>query len=120
MSGGEQPNFARDLPRAERIARLNDELRITGLGGRIIVTRGVQSLPQFNSMALIHALRSYDGFDIHNDPHGERDFGDFDHCGAELLWKIDYYDERLEYRSDDPADPDVTTRVLTILLAAEY
>lgn len=120
MSGSEQPNFAHDLPRAERIARLNDRLRIDGLDGRILVTRGVQSLPGFTTMALVQALRSYDGFDIDNDPHGERDFGDLEVCGADLLWKIDCYDRELVWASPDPADPEVTIRVLTVMLAEEY
>jgi Protein of unknown function (DUF3768) len=81
MEGSEQPNFARGLPRAERIARLNDTLRTTGLGGRILVTRGVQALPGFSTMVLVRALRSYDGFDADNDPHGERDFGDLELWG---------------------------------------
>jgi hypothetical protein len=120
MEGSEQPNFARGLPRVERIARLNDTLRTTGRGGRILVTRGVQALPGFSTMELVQALRSYDGFDADNDPHGERDFGDLELWGAELLWKIDYYDTALVWASSDPADPSITARVLTIMLATEY
>jgi len=36
------------------------------------------------------------------------------------FWKIDYYDRRLMYHSPDPADADVTRRVLTIGTMAEY
>ncbi|MFZ2980823.1 MAG: DUF3768 domain-containing protein, partial [Sphingobium sp.] len=31
-----------------------------------------------------------------------------------------YYDRALTYGSPDPTDPDVTTRVLTLLLTHEY
>jgi hypothetical protein len=36
------------------------------------------------------------------------------------FWKIDSYDRNTEFGSPDPADPDVTTRVLTIMRADEY
>ena len=55
-----------------------------------------------------------------NDPHGERDFGSFRHNGTLIYWKIDYYAKAVEWGCPDPADPEVTTRVLTILLAEEY
>jgi hypothetical protein len=120
MLGGEQSNYAEQLPRAELIGRLNDRLRKHGLGGRIIVTNGVSSLPQYDPVQLIRALAAYDSFDADNDPHGERDFGDLELGGEGLLWKIDYYDRNLAFGSEDPADPDVTTRVLTVMLESEY
>ena len=120
MNGSEQLNFVEQLPRAEAIARLNDKLRQTATGGQIFITRGVIDLPGFDCATLLRALAAYDRFDVDNDPHGERDFGDLSVFGTDLLWKIDYYDERLEYGSPDPADPNVTTRVLTIMLEGEY
>ena len=52
--------------------------------------------------------------------HGEHDFGSFEVAGEKFFWKIDYYDERCEFGSEDPADPEKTMRVLTIMFADEY
>ncbi len=122
MFGSEQTNFAHRnaVPRAEAIARLNDKLRTTCGGGHIMVTRGVSTLDGFNAAELMTALRDYDQFDIDNDPHGERDFGDLTLWGEDLLWKIDAYDTSMKYGSPDPADERVTTRVMTVMLASEY
>lgn len=109
------------IPRAERIAKLNDELRTKGIGGQILITRGVHALTGSNFSDLLKALAAFNDFDADSDPHGERDFGLFDFEGAEVMWKIDYYsDEDLRFGSDDPADPDLTQRVLTVLFAEEY
>ena len=53
-------------------------------------------------------------------PHQEHDFGAFDADGQRVFFKIDYFDESLTYHSPDPADPSVTKRVITIMLAEEY
>ncbi len=37
-----------------------------------------------------------------------------------IFFKIDYFDKALAYHSPDPADPSVTERVITIMLAEEY
>ena len=108
------------VPRAERIARLNDALRKNGQGGVIMVTRGVRSLPGFDVMTMLIMLQTSDRFDEDNDPHGERDFSELDWNGVDLLWTIDAYDLDMEYGSPDPADPTVTKRVLTVMLASEY
>ncbi len=117
---GEQKSFAHELARAKAIARLNDKLREEGRGGRLLVTQGVMNLAGYNTGHLLKGLAVYDAFDADNDPHGERDFGDLHAFKTDLLWKIDYYDLNLEFASPDPANPDVTIRVLTVMLADEY
>lgn len=105
---------------AAAIASLNDELRRSGRGGRILVTQGVSSLASFNVGELTSAIAAYSRFDVDNDPNGEHDFGIFEVFGAKLMWKIDYYDLDLEFGSENPADPNVTVRVLTVMLPREY
>ena len=120
MSGSEQVSCAPTLPRAEAIARLNDQLRKNGTGGQVVLTQAVAALPDYDVLVLLSALAEYNAFDVDNDPHGERDFGDIQVFGTDLLWKIDYYDLKLEYGSPDPADAEATIRVLTVMLESDY
>lgn len=119
MNFSEQQSLAQ-APSPAKIAQLNDTLRNNARGGQVVVTRGVTALEGFDVAELMAALASYDSFDEHNDPHGEHDFGDIDLWGAELLWKIDYYDNDLTAVSPNAGDEGVTTRVLTVMLADEY
>lgn len=120
MFDSERTSFAHNLPRAAVIAQLNDALRKTATGGHIFVTSGVKAIADYDPQALLDRLAAYDAFDEYNDPHGEHDFGDLTLGNIDLLWKIDYFDLDLRFASPDPADPDVTVRVLTIMLESEY
>ena len=73
-----------------------------------------------NVASLLAKVRAFDVFTDDNDPHGEHDFGAVDEGGVRCFWKIDCYDRATEIGSPDPADPAVTTRVLTIMRADEY
>ena len=97
---------------------LNDALRRSLQGGRVVATQGVMALPNFAE--LMRMIQTYDGFDQDNDPYGEHDFASMDCGGQKVFFKIDYYDLALCEGSPDPADVSVTTRVLTIMLAQEY
>ncbi|MBB3983590.1 trehalose-6-phosphatase [Sphingobium fontiphilum] len=120
---GYQKNKSRTMAleaRIERIRTLNDELRAFRRGGYVTITSGVQSLGQTAMQAVLLKVAQFDAFTAGNDPHAEHDFGAVEHERQTFFWKIDYYDKRLEYGSPDPANPDVTARVLTIMLASEY
>ncbi|MBB5753787.1 DUF3768 domain-containing protein [Prosthecomicrobium pneumaticum] len=103
------------------IADLNDVLRMTFIGGRVMITSGIDALPFPVRESIVAKVRTFDAFTPDNDPYGEHDFGSFRQDGAgTIFWKIDYYDPTLTGGSEDPADPKKTARVLTIMLAREY
>jgi len=108
------------MGKAERIAALNDRFRQTFWGGKVMMTQGVQELPDATREKLFRAVSEFDEFTDDNDPHHEHDFGRimFDSCM--FFWKIDYYDHALCFGAEDPSDNHNTTRVLTIMLASEY
>lgn len=99
---------------------LNDTFRRSFTGGRVVVTAGMAALPEATRTALLAAVRGFEAFDADNDPHGEHDFGAVAVGDARCFWKIDAYDRDLRCASPDPADPTVTIRVLTAMLAEEY
>lgn len=70
--------------------------------------------------AILVELTAFSGFTRDNDPHGEHDLGIFEAGDERIMWKIDAYDLAMQYGSPDPADPAITTRVLTIMPAEEY
>lgn len=84
------------------------------------MTAGVRSLSDDIQSWIVEAVQRFMGFTADNDPHGEHDFGVVTINRYKVFWKIDYYDLNMEYASDDPANPAVTKRVLTIMLAEEY
>lgn len=109
----------------QRIREWNDKLRTGGLHevaalGRRMLTRGVWALGPTECFLIMGKVKAFNDFSEGNDPWGEHDFGSFDHKGHKLFWKIDYYDKDCEAGSPDPADPAVTCRVLTVMLADEY
>lgn len=108
-----------DVP-TNPIAVLNDRFRKTFLGGKVLMTASVAALAPNELTDVLKAVRSFNAFCEDNDPHGEHDFGSFEVGAQTYYFKIDYYDTTLEHGSADPADPTVTTRVLTIMLASEY
>ncbi len=122
------------LTRAERIARLNDlARRAMGIACVVVATEGIRALSEVEQSRLRELVETFDAFTLDNDPYGERDFGAIYQgldgvwstlrpvdVAVTVFWKIDAYDRDLQFGSEDPADPAVTRRVLTLMLANEY
>lgn len=102
------------------IRTLNDQLRCRLEGGQIMMTQGVNSLADETLHRVLHAVQGFDDFTEDNDPYGTHEFGMIEVDNERVMFKIDAYDANHEYGSPDPADPEVTRRVMTILLASEY
>ena len=109
-----------EAERRARIRELNDQVRTTFTGGVVVLSAGVAAMPPAARSAALQAVRAFNRFDGDNDPWGEQNFGEAYAGDLRLFFKIDYYDRGMVSASIDPADPTVTTRVLTIMLAAEY
>ncbi len=103
-----------------RVRELNDALRCQGIGGPNMVTAGIQALGVENIERALSAVAQFDDFTPDNDPYGEHDCAVMTFNGVRIIWKIDYYDKSMRGGSPDPSDPEVTERVMTVMLASEY
>jgi uncharacterized protein DUF3768 len=103
-----------------RIRALNDQLRQNFADGIAVMTPGVAALGPEAVERIVKTIAVFDDFCHANDPHEEHDFGSFEADGTIIFFKIDYFDPDLSMHSPDPADPSVTQRVITIMLAEEY
>ena len=103
-----------------KIRALNDRLRRSMTGGRIMLTAAVNALPENLKVQAIERMKTFDDFNADNDPHNEHDFGSFEIDGHTFFFKHEYYDTAMQYGSDDPSDPKKTTRVLTLMLSSDY
>jgi hypothetical protein len=118
------------LPKIEKIALLNDELRKKLITGELFkadskdkayITRGASIFVNgMNRMQFLNNVALYRNFTEDNNPHGERDFGNFMYQKEKIFWKIDYKDNAMMYHSPDASDPSQTIRVLTIMKASEW
>ncbi|MER9141830.1 DUF3768 domain-containing protein [Mesorhizobium sp. M0871] len=103
-----------------RVRTLNDQLRRTGVGGRVVLTAGIAALSAEDLAKVLQAIAAFEAFDKDNDPWGERDCALLYVGDKQVFFKIDYYDLALSNLSPDPADPAVTIRIMTVMLAEEY
>ena len=83
-----------------------------------VMTPGVAALGAEAVERIVKTIAVFD--DFCHATHEEHDFGAFEADGQKIFFKIDYFDRDLSMHSPDPADPNVTERVITIMLAEEY
>ena len=99
------------MDKTARIRELNDAFRRTLVGGRVMLTIGIDALPAAEKAAVLAKTRTFDAFNGDHDPHGEHDFVSFEHGGVKYFGKMDYYTPDMHHGSEDPADPSQTDRV---------
>ena len=102
------------------IKTLNDTFRKTFIGGRVMLTAGINALPADDVAVILSRVRNFNDFTTANDPYKQHDMASFEYKGQRIFWKIDYYDRNLQYLSEDPADASKTIRVMTIMTASDY
>ena len=78
---------------AARIAQLNDAVRTSFLGCRVVITQGIAAIGDLDG--LYSKVRAFEEFTARNDPYGEHDFGSIEHEGQTVFWKFDLYDPGL-------------------------
>lgn len=108
---------------ANPIADLNDRFRVYGEKtlGKTVITNGIVATFGPGARAdIVHKVRAHEPSAADDNGEGGRDFGSFYFMNERIFWKIDYYDKGFENGSEDPSNPEVTSRVLTIMLAREY
>ena len=104
----------------QRVRELNDDLRSNGRGGMIVMTNCIALLDRPAITKVFEAVAAFDDFGEANDPWGEHDCAVLNAIGLLVMFKIDYFDKSRTYHSPNPADPKVTTRIMTVMLAEEY
>ena len=103
-----------------RIRDLNDKFRNSLHSGIVHMTNGTAALGLETVNAIFLAVSKFSAFTEDNDPYGEHDCAVMEVEGHKIIWKIDTYDRSRTYHSPDAADPKVTVRILTVMLASEY
>ena len=122
----------------KKIAAQNDKFRKTFEGGKVLLTCGVSALPLMQQQEIMQKVRTFNNFTEDNDPYNEHEtslsFAREERpqqrlvvrasrkrqLGEKIFWKIDYYDKDYRYLSENPCNPNITNRVMTIMLSYEY
>lgn len=98
------------MDRRATIIALNDQLRTTFQVGRVQMTPSVYELDDRLRGRALAVLGGYNTFDADS----EHDWGTFIFAGFSFEWRIEYRATDGSGVSPDPANPQVTLRVLTL------
>lgn len=108
------------LNNTDKIRELNDACRASFIGCQIVLTLGIRMKSEKDVANILERVRTFKDFNKGTDPYFEHDYLSFDYNGEKIIAKIDYYDKDYRFMSENPADPTITNRVLTIMTAEEY
>ena len=105
--------------KAERLRALNDQLRTTFIGGTVMITKGIEAIPFAKRKRILEQVRSFGAFDAENDPTASMIARSSKPRANASCSRSTIPIARCGFirRSADPA---VTARILTIMLASEY
>lgn len=104
------------------IGELNDRFRQGDMSlGIYWMTPEVRALTFEQQDELLQLVRDSNWFsDNCNEPDYERNFGRVTLDRKVYCWQIDYKDPSLTQASEDPANPNVTKRTMTLMREDEY
>jgi hypothetical protein len=119
VNAGSPPAGPKSEPATGRNSEreLNDALRQTFTGGRVLISPCVHSLPTEDNAKVLERVRGFTAFNDENVPH--RDFGSFELAGVVYCFELECV-SRARDGTREPADTGKATRVLTIMRADEY
>ncbi|MDE4140959.1 DUF3768 domain-containing protein [Phaeobacter gallaeciensis] len=103
-----------------KIRELNDRFRRFEVMGAHMATPSIMDMGPEAVQKIMTGVATFDGFTNDHDPFGEHDFGACRYDGQRIFWKIDYYNRDLSGGSENPANPQLTTRVMKVFLASEF
>ena len=108
------------MNKTEIIRKLNDEARRSFKNVQVMLALGIRIRPEKEIAEILERVRTFNNFNKNNDVYGEHDYLSFDYRGEKIIAKIDYYDQNYRFMSENPADPTITNRVLTIMTAEDF
>lgn len=71
----------------DRCKTLNDNLRKHLIGGKIVLTQGIEAKTYEEIAEIMLKIRHFNNFTEANDPYNEHDFGSFDYKGEKSSGK---------------------------------